>query len=152
MVGGGAPAQSCARLVSSMTKSDARKKLDSIIGEVTQTGNAVAPNMSMGQFINNVYYPFYTRKWKRSTAGNNINRVDTHVVREFGDRKVKEFRRDDLQKFLDGKAMTLSFSMVETGETPASPYVHPLICSATFFILAAPMRTELLILQGGWDE
>jgi integrase len=96
-----------------MTKSDARKKLDGIIGELRPAGSAVAPNMSMREFIKSVYYPFYTRKWKRSTAGNNINRVDTHVVGEFGDRKVREFRRDDLQKFLDRKAAKLSFSMVD---------------------------------------
>ena len=35
---------------------------------------------------------------------NNINRVNTHVVAEFGSRKVTEFRRDELQTFLDGKA------------------------------------------------
>ncbi len=99
--------------VSSMTKSDARKKLDSIIGELRPTGDAIVPNMSLERFIKSVYYPFYKRKWKRSTAGNNINRVDTHVVEEFGVRKVKEFRRKDLQDFLDEKAVKLSFSMVD---------------------------------------
>jgi integrase len=99
--------------ISSMTKSDARTKLDSILNGLKATGDAVTTDMSLGQFIEGVYYPFYTRKWKRSTAANNINRVDTHVVAAFGSRKVTEFRRDELQGFLDGKAMELSFSMVD---------------------------------------
>ena len=99
--------------ISSMTKSDARKKLDGILSELNANGAAVANNMSLSQFIEGVYYPFYTRKWKRSTAANNINRVNTHVVGAFGDRKLQEFHRDDLQGFLDGKAAGLSFSMVD---------------------------------------
>jgi len=99
--------------ISSMTKSDARKKLDGILSELGARVDAVSSNMSLGQFIEGVYYPFYTRKWKRSTAGNNINRVNTHVVAQFGNRKVREFRRDDLQTFLDGKGAELSFSMVD---------------------------------------
>jgi integrase len=68
--------------------------------------------LSLGEFIQGVYYPFYQRKWKRSTAANNVNRVNTHVA-AFGDRKVNDFRRDDLQTFLDGKSVGLSFSMVD---------------------------------------
>ena len=78
-----------------------------------EIGDAVTTNMSLGQFIEGVYYPFYTRKWKGSTAANNINRVNTHVVVAFGSRKVREFRRDELQSFLDAKAAGLSFSMAD---------------------------------------
>jgi integrase len=39
--------------------------------------------------------------------------VDTHVVAAFGNRKVNDFRRDELQSFLDGKSAKLSFSMVD---------------------------------------
>lgn len=99
--------------ISLMTKSDARTRLDSILEEVRLRESAVESDMSLGQFIERVYYPFYTRKWKGSTAANNINRVNTHVVGEFGDRKVNEFRRDDLQRFLDTKAAKLSYSMVD---------------------------------------
>jgi integrase len=96
-----------------MTKSDAREKLDGILTELKAIGDAVTTDMSLGQFIEGVYYPFYTRKWKESTAANNISRVNTHVVEAFGTRKVTEFRRDELQGFLDGKASELSFSMVD---------------------------------------
>jgi integrase len=40
--------------------------------------------------------------------------VNTHVIPVFGDRRVTNFRRDDLQGFLDAKcAAGLSFSMVD---------------------------------------
>jgi integrase len=96
-----------------MTKSDAKKKLDSILNELNASGDAVTNDVSLGQFIESVYYRFYTRKWKRSTAANNINRVNVHVVEAFGNRKLTEFRRDHLQSFLDGKSEKLSFSMVD---------------------------------------
>ena len=99
--------------VSSLTKSDARKKLDGILSELKERGDAITTNMSLGEFIEGVYYPFYTRKWKGSTAANNISRVNTHVVGAFGSRKVREFRRDELQGFLDAKAVELSFSMTD---------------------------------------
>jgi integrase len=53
------------------------------------------------------------RKWKGSTAENNINRVNTHVVTAFGGGRVRDFRRDELQSFLDGKCSKLGFSMVD---------------------------------------
>ena len=35
------------------------------------------------------------------------------MIGAFGDRKVREFRRDELQGFLDAKAAELSFSMTD---------------------------------------
>ena len=100
--------------ISSMTKSDARDKLDGILNGLKPSQDAVGKNMSLGQFIESVYYPFYVRKWKRSTTANNVNRVNTHVVRVFGHCRVTEFRRDALQDFLDGKsAAGFSFSVVD---------------------------------------
>jgi integrase len=96
-----------------MTKSAAKEKLDGILASLKASGDVVNSDMSLGQFIEGVYYPFYRRKWKRSTAANNINRVDTHLVSTFGERRVKEFRRDELQSFLDTKSAGLSFSMVD---------------------------------------
>jgi integrase len=50
------------------------------------------------------YLPFYKRKWKESTAMTNEDRVDHHIVTEFGNH--------DLQRFLDSKS-SLSFSTVD---------------------------------------
>jgi hypothetical protein len=72
--------------------------------EGKRSQDSVTKDMSLAQFVENVYYPFYTRKWKLSTTESNINRVNAHLVSVFGNRKLAEFRRDDLQSFLDGKS------------------------------------------------
>ena len=101
-------------LISTMTKSEATTALEQILADLKVSQAEVPKDVSLGKFIEGVYYPFYERKWKHSTAANNINRVDTHVVPVFGDRPVTSFRRDDLQGFLDAKcAAGLSFSMVD---------------------------------------
>ena len=101
-------------LISTMTKSEATTALQKILADLKVSQAEVAKDVSLGNFIEGVYYPFYERKWKHSTAANNINRVDAHVVPQFGDRLVTSFRRNDLQGFLDAKcAAGLSFSMVD---------------------------------------
>jgi len=97
-----------------MTKSEARAALDQILASVKASQVNVRNDMSLGQFIEGVYYSFYKRKWKHSTTENNVNRVNTHITPLFGHRRVTDFRRDDLQRFLDEKCGSgLSFSMVD---------------------------------------
>lgn len=97
-----------------LTKSDAHEALNKILADLRVGQGDVDKNMSLGKFIEGIYYPFYKRKWKRSTAANNVNRVNIHLLAPFGERRVSSFRRDELQTFLDGKsAAGLSFSVVD---------------------------------------
>ena len=57
-----------------------------------------------GEFVEQVYFPYYSRKWKDSTRENNVNRVSVHLVARFEDRELSSFRRDELQDLLDLKA------------------------------------------------
>ena len=68
-----------------------------------------------GQFVEITYYGYYRRKWKSSTEGTNVNRVNTHLVAAFADRDITSFQRDELQDLLDLKAKVekLSFSVVD---------------------------------------
>ena len=68
-----------------------------------------------GEFVAEVYFPYYSRKWKDSTRENNVNRVSVHLVREIWGRwSLSGFRRDELQDLLDEKAQAgLSFSVVD---------------------------------------
>jgi integrase len=66
-----------------------------------------------GEFVAEVYFPYYSRKWKDSTKANNVNRVSVHLVGKFGALELSEFRRDGLQDLLDEKAQSLSFSVVD---------------------------------------
>ena len=57
-----------------------------------------------GEFVEKVYFPYYSRKWKDSTRENNMNRMTIHLVSAFKDRELAGFRRDELQDLLDLKA------------------------------------------------
>jgi integrase len=100
-------------LVKDMTKSEARAAVNRIVAEVKakQDHNRV---WKFGEFVIEVYFPFYSRKWKRSTRENNVNRVSVHLVTSFGDRELSSVKRDELQDLLDAKATGgLSFSVVD---------------------------------------
>src|ERR1017187_1351177 len=100
-------------LVKNMTKSDARAEVDRIVTEV----NAKREQKriwSFAEFVAEVYFPYYSRKWKESTKANNVNRVSVHLVRKYGARELSGFRRDELQDLLDDKVQSgLSFSVVD---------------------------------------
>ena len=68
---------------------------------------------TFGEFVEEVYFPYYSRKWKASTRVNNMNRVRIHLVDNLGKMVLGAFRRDDLQDVLDDKAKNLSFSTVD---------------------------------------
>ncbi len=67
-----------------------------------------------GEFVAEIYFPYYSRKWKESTKANNVNRVSVHLVGKFGETELSGFRRDALQDLLDEKVQSgLSFSVVD---------------------------------------
>jgi len=99
--------------VSLMTKSQARAELDKLLASVNAQYGQTPALITFGQFVKELYYPLLKRKWKRSTATNNVSRIDTHLVAEFGERLIAGLKRDELQDLLDRKAGDgLSFSMV----------------------------------------
>lgn len=99
-------------LVKEMTKGEARQKVAEIVAAERAKREADVPQ-TFGSFVEGVYFPYYTRKWKRSTRDNNINRVRVHLVTAYKDRELPSLRRDELQDLLDAKAEKLSFSVVD---------------------------------------
>ena len=100
--------------VATMTKSAAHTALNKILADLKASEGKPDTKMTLAAFIENIYYPFYKRKWKGSTAACNVQRVNTHVVSTLGTRPLTDFRRNDLQAFLDEKgASGLSFSVVD---------------------------------------
>ena len=100
-------------LVKDITKSDARAAVDRIVAEVNakREQNRV---WRFGEFVAEIYFPYYSRKWKESTKANNVNRVSVHLVGKFGEIELSGFRRDALQDLLDEKVQSgLSFSVVD---------------------------------------
>jgi integrase len=97
-----------------MTKSKAREEVAKIIvGERAE--RQINRAWKFGEFVEHVYFPYYSRKWKHSTRENNVNRVSVHLVAPFSDRELSGFRRDELQDLLDLKVNKdgLSFSVVD---------------------------------------
>jgi integrase len=100
-------------LVKDLSKSEARAVVDRIVTEANaqRDQNRV---WKFGEFVAEVYFPFYSRKWKHSTRDSVVNRVSVHLVTSFGDRELSSVKRDELQDLLDAKAKGgLSFSVVD---------------------------------------
>ena len=82
-------------LVKDISKSDARTAVNRIVAEVKAKRNQNRI-WKFGEFVTEVYFPYYSRKWKHSTRENNVNRVSVHLVASFGDRELSNIKRDGL--------------------------------------------------------
>ena len=98
--------------VKDMTKGKAREEVAKIVAAERAKLEAKR-HWSFEEFVNEVYLPFYRRKWKLSTRGSNENRINIHLVERFRDRDMTGFSRDELQDLLDLKASQFSFSTVD---------------------------------------
>ena len=99
---------------SEMSKSEALRELAKIVAPINSRELPASQNCLLKDFVQRVYLPFYRRKWKRSTALTNEDRITHHIVSEFDEKTLGSFHRDQLQSFLDHKgASGLSFSVVD---------------------------------------
>jgi hypothetical protein len=91
--------------VGKLSKSKAREAMARIVQPINErTAGAVPLSITLKDFVESVYFPFFERKWKRSTAMTNRDRVEHHIVGAFGGKELRSFTREDLQQFLEGKA------------------------------------------------
>ena len=95
-------------LVKDLSKGDAKEELAKLIRQSRQSEEITL----FGPFVEGPYFDFYTRKWKRSTAENNKQRIRMHLVAQYPERALGSFKRDELQDLLDSKA-GMSFSIVD---------------------------------------
>jgi integrase len=96
---------------SAMTKAQALAEVAGIVAPINSRSTTPSAKAKLGDFVNNVYLPFYRRKWKQSSAMTNEDRLRVHITPVFSERSLGSFSRDELQTFLDGKA-GLSYSIV----------------------------------------
>lgn len=93
-----------------MTKTEAREAVAAIVAKLKPQSE----KPRFGDFVEDVYFPYYTRKWKPSTCENNKQRMRTHLVAAFCERPLESLLRDELQDFMDSKGNAgLSFSVVD---------------------------------------
>jgi integrase len=99
--------------VKSMSKTQAREAIRVIVDAENATRRE-RKTWCFGEFVEQVYFPYCSRKWKGSTRDNNVNRVSVHLVAVFRERELSTFKRDELQDVLDAKVKAdLSFSVVD---------------------------------------
>lgn len=96
-----------------MSKAEAELAMSAILRDINSGVSRIAkPVYTFKMFINEVYLPFCRRSWKESTAGTSEQIVKSHLIPEFGNDLLHSIRRDELQDFLDRKALDLSSSVV----------------------------------------
>jgi len=101
-------------LISQMTKTEAQRALAAILAPINSRNAPASSACTFSDFVERLFEPFYARKWKRSTAVTNKERMRKHLLSEFGSCKLGSFNREQLQDYLDRKAAAgLSFSVVD---------------------------------------
>jgi integrase len=101
-------------MVGVMSKAQAQNELAAILLPINSRQETPSDKCTFGAFVDQIYLPFYRRKWKDSTTACNLDRLKHHLTGEFGGRTLGSFTRNELQDFLDSKAASkLSFSIVD---------------------------------------
>jgi integrase len=96
-----------------MTKSQAREEIGKILAEIRQrTAQPVSPQITLKDFVEDIFLPFYRRKWKRVTNESRSDSINRYIVGAFGNRQLASLTRDELQQFLDDRRH-LAYSMVD---------------------------------------
>src|ERR1700693_1042431 len=81
---------------SQMTKAQAQSELAAIVAPINNRREP-SSQINFGDFVRDIYLPFYRRKWKRSTTGTNEDRLANHLTAQFDARPLGSFNRDELQ-------------------------------------------------------
>jgi integrase len=96
-----------------MGKGEAEAILSALLQPVNSGIARVAkPLYTFHQYINEVYLPFGRGSWKESTAGTSDQIVKTHLVTAFGRALLHAIQREEMQEFLDRKALECGKSLV----------------------------------------
>jgi len=93
-----------------LNKSNAREKFEEILRALKIY--AASADITVRDFVEGIYFPFYQRKWKESTLMTNRERIRKKIISEFGERELRSLTRNELQTFLDSKS-ALSFSTAD---------------------------------------
>ena len=96
-----------------MTKSQAKEQLAEIVRPINEFAKtATSKDISVKDFVENVFFPFYRRKWKRVTDESRTDSITHYIIGAFGSRQLASVTRDELQRFLDDRKH-MAYSMVD---------------------------------------
>src|ERR1039457_7206314 len=72
--------------VSKMTRTQAEEELAAILAPINARGATPSAACAFSDFVDGNYFPFYKRKWKRTTAVENEYRINSHLIPMYGSR------------------------------------------------------------------
>ena len=99
---------------SQMSRGEAEAILSAILQPINRgVASEPKPVYTFERFVEKVYLPFCRRSWKESTAGTSEQIVKTHLCSELGKQLLHAIRRDELQDFLDRRALKVGSSVVK---------------------------------------
>ena len=94
------------------------RELAAILAPLNGRESPPSKAWALADFFSNVFLPFYRRKWKRSTAMTNEDRMHYHLVSEFGSCILGSFHSGAAAvDFLDRKAASGPFVQLEGGSS-----------------------------------
>src|SRR5215470_7305839 len=99
--------------VSVMTKSKAKEEITEVVRPINESAKTVvSKDITVEDFVENVFLPFYRRKWKRVTDESRTDSITRYIVGAFGSRALSSLTCDEMQQFLDDRKH-MAFSMVD---------------------------------------
>lgn len=97
-----------------MPKSEAEARLAVILKPLNEhAGQSQTPIYTFGVYLQEIFLPGVRRKWKESTRVTTEPRMAYHLLPALGDRLLQQITREQVQVFLDQKALTASRSTVD---------------------------------------
>jgi hypothetical protein len=115
--------------VAMMTKTKAREEVARIVKPINERAAVeVSQNVTVKDFVEKVYLPFYRLKWKRSTAMTNEDRVKHHIVEAFGERELRALNARRVAAFsrIEGQSVVQHDGSLAVGKVVADQQGHTL--------------------------
>ena len=101
--------------MSDMNKTQAEQEQVAFMREIN--GGDAEPDrvrpVLVSEFVNQTFLPFYRGKWKGSTKSTSESRILFHIVGDLGNSQMETLSPTGLQAFLDRKAASSGFSVVD---------------------------------------
>jgi integrase len=99
---------------SEMAKSEAEARLAVILKPFNEAaGQAQKPIYNLRVYVEEIFLPVVRRKWKESTRLTTEPRIRFHLLPALGNHLMQQITRDQMQTFLDQKALNASRSTVD---------------------------------------
>ncbi len=96
-----------------VSRGDARAELDRILAPLASRETAHGTSVTLRRYAEDEYLVARTRLWKTSTRATTEQIIETHILRDLGNRPLTSITRKELQGHLDKIAdQGLSFSIV----------------------------------------